>query len=1514
MSDQNPHKPIDSKTYNKGAIADLDKEFLSRLDPGFYLDAFNMRPYSITGDDSALNSIRGEELLFIPQVQNPERYRCIGAIGVIGDIVAIYADEQEVEPPFMSVNGQVMLRSPLLPYIHTRRLKMDRNEGCRGGEVYIVDGASIPMIFNIGDIKQKFFAGSQQYFEQFNPAQYYISIPSQLGVPVFRSLIQVGAGSGQPVGSMAYSYRMVSNEGDRTNWSFRTPPIRIPREAARLESSAYTFPGVRLRGDSADEASRTRYAPSIRIRIDNVLDMDAIEIRRTQVVTGEGVVSDPEDFIIKRIPIVPGQNNHIDFVDTVAFQDAESIPSDLEERENLFIRSAGAVRYFDNRVFLADIEFQSRTDVDLSFTEIDGKKLVPITKDLGEIGYRDPVNDCYYKRLTSDEKYGFYVNVFDQAMSRGFSFPIPGHENELMPMARDRKEGQSLALSDRPLNYARVDNTIGPTFEIIEQGVRQKSLDRLVNVVGNAVVNGTSANWPSQAAGTFDPDTGTFLLSNGFQNYKPLTPTPNLESMGGDEVDGHLISPNNGAVISLTGINQLGGLQGALAIGNHQPAIHAPRVQSLGIAVHGVSGFPDWAYAFAITRTKSAGRVVCKGMAMHRYFERTDQPAGKRGDIIWAHFPDIIAGLVPQEDLDDLRDNPSSYALRFDAPVGYSFEIYAGRSPALDPSVPDSPVLDSTLGITGADVLASARVYQDTEDVNRGKAGQLSGVVPQDPTDPSQRNHVGYSAFRALVPEYPSSPFASADQGATTIGITSFSRVTNPVLQSRVSHTHELRLDQQLYQFTETTEAPGGIPRGFNHSATRRFNEPFYRISIVKLGSEAPQGGNLELEPTSEIVFIRSRIGIGNGQSQQDMILVHERPEDCFSSGPGDYSYVWVSDSQGEDRAWLCRTGNPSITAATVVLIVAAISANGFWISPDGTRVYGLYGRYDQDGDSYVRFGSSGGPQLPIGASVYVKYNGKTVKGFRGDSFVSERTFAPIDCNESNGYFNWNRLPLLYPLLGRNPLFLMPRNAPSATNPNSLNRVEQWSYGGVETMRQLVVLYDSESRCPSHYSSQLSPLSSQSYPGINYIQRLSSYNPNLTASENGLFGVYDAHFPSEVPRWTGGGFRCYHDVNLDYAVDEQPRYLTIPDGFKEITKHCSLVVWTLRRTALATDSPSLRTILDTNQYFASDNYGPIRMLWSTDVDSTGNNLYAIADTRIAILPTNKLTAYGAGSEQFTMLYSDDVISSERWLPSEVGCPGSYWELAAEGGDLQSGNIRSSSLFFPNESSVYQLTQNTIRDISVGKYNSKLLPSLSRAQIIAERRAAMYTPLFNEYWMMSVPERTPNTADAYKGGLFVYAADPKRNAWIGRFAYRFDRFLSYRGKLYGFRQGAVYLLESGGIINGQPITAYADQVSSPKMNAKFEYIQYRASANRKPTRVEFRDQDGTLWSWLDASLGSSNYLRDVDGWMNWIPRRLGLAVGTFKARLQGKIMFFRTIHTGTDPFKLVSTDIQLKKLK
>jgi len=159
-----------------------------------------------------------------------------------------------------------------------------------------------------------------------------------------------------------------------------------------------------------------------------------------------------------------------------------------------------------------------------------------------------------------------------------------------------------------------------------------------------------------------------------------------------------------------------------------------------------------------------------------------------------------------------------------------------------------------------------------------------------------------------------------------------------------------------------------------------------------------------------------------------------------------------------------------------------------------------------------------------------------------------------------------------------------------------------------------------------------------------------------------------------------------------------------------------------------------------------------------------------------------------------------------------------------------------------------------------------------------------------------------------GALFAF--NELTQHWNGEYDYRFDQYMSFQNQMFGFRDLEAYELNEGLVISGSPIVFQADQVANPEQMWGKEFIRFRAASNVKPTRVEFRDELGqAVQAELDPSQGAL-YLKDYDGFEQYIPRRLA----GDRNRMQGRVLIYRIIHDASEEFKIADSAIQYKKLK
>ena len=147
-------------------------------------------------------------------------------------------------------------------------------------------------------------------------------------------------------------------------------------------------------------------------------------------------------------------------------------------------------------------------------------------------------------------------------------------------------------------------------------------------------------------------------------------------------------------------------------------------------------------------------------------------------------------------------------------------------------------------------------------------------------------------------------------------------------------------------------------------------------------------------------------------------------------------------------------------------------------------------------------------------------------------------------------------------------------------------------------------------------------------------------------------------------------------------------------------------------------------------------------------------------------------------------------------------------------------------------------------------------------------------------------------------------------WNGEYDYRFDQYMSFQNQMFGFRNLEAYELNQGLKISGASIVFQVDQTCNAEQLWGKEFIRFRAASNVKPTRVEFRDElDQVVQAELDPSQGPL-YLKDYDGFEQYIPRRL---TGD-RNRMQGRVLIYRIIHDADEEFKIADSAIQYKKLK
>jgi len=146
-----------------------------------------------------------------------------------------------------------------------------------------------------------------KYFEDFDINQYTLEISRNVDQAVFIKLDSGSAGydyvvgtDGLPVGYVAYTFRYVTEDGDRSSLSPSTPLIPI---VSKYSKNCTNFPGLMTISKDPDVSVPTVYGAHIRFRVNNDLNFDFIEVVRHSFVSGDGIGGPAVSEIVTKIDI-----------------------------------------------------------------------------------------------------------------------------------------------------------------------------------------------------------------------------------------------------------------------------------------------------------------------------------------------------------------------------------------------------------------------------------------------------------------------------------------------------------------------------------------------------------------------------------------------------------------------------------------------------------------------------------------------------------------------------------------------------------------------------------------------------------------------------------------------------------------------------------------------------------------------------------------------------------------------------------------------------------------------------------------------------------------------------------------------------------------------------------------------------------------------------------------------------------------------------------------------------------
>lgn len=1567
------HHPKDKRNFTKGANFDVDKEFLG-LSDGQYIDARNMRNLSMDGTNGAIKKIGGMESLY-PNINNncfdgdlspmASTYICIGARAINGDIIEFWADTDEVLPSYVRLNGQIVLLSDDFPITYNHPLQMDINESCIGGEIYITDFNVEPMIFNIQDFKEnnQFFTPTGQqypctekYFGDFNLSLYTLSLNRALNHPVFVKLDASTAGysdilygQGLPVGYVTYSFRYATEAGDRSSWS--APTNLIPVVSRLTSGNEPNFPHLQTHSKPADISVPIVYGAHFKLRVDNISDYDFIEIRRDSWYAEDPLGNPPIVEIIAKIDVAVGELSVRDVFDQG--KEAEEVVSGDELVEVISsIKRAKAIRYFNSTLYLMNVEYESRDVADtLSYTN--GNEMFPTLENMGQRGHGEPHNAAHYKSIMRGEKMGWGIILWDAQGGYSFADKIPNFEDFQMPNRREVVSTDTLNSSylGTP-RAATVDGDVDQVHEVfdLEDATSKEDVCSYLNIYSDR--SGVSAGTLKSTAPTAlqsgidivsilygcptavseGLDIGGFVDANDL-NYRPLYPTSQSDTN------------NQGLDYRINFIVE----QDVGNTDNYNPKGFSPNYFSMGMALNGLSGFPEWAKAFSVVRTARADRVVAQGLGFYNLRSADGaNDTSKDPFEFWMYSPDMDDNHgINSNLLEAIQSDPDAYGIQLVSPLGFFTEVY---------SYDDDPARDKV-----ADIISWCRFYRDKEGVSaeiNPSENPLMGIPDVSTGD----RFISYGKWRSSAQFSPQHP--AGGNGNFIYDIDDITELTS----GRAKY-FRLKTDQSIY----TEEFYGGNPNG-NEPDVQNWHEPVYMVNIIKRNAVVPNNNTTQYRYTGSYVKIDSLIGISAFSDSENFELVDERWEDCVQSIAGSdpsnpynllYRFCFIEDDQGNKNRWWNIT---DISPALVTAALVDLDLNGFHDVTDASGTYTIYGVYtstESTDNTYKGFTLNfeyfnalynKQYQVPaLGTSVYVSYDARIpVRVFGGDTFIGDTSCAWLD-NEyddtGNPIDSANEFSIGVAMPFRkyyiNPrTFIVKRSKDSILGNIQLADKFQFGlhdgFGGTvrnSFIRQYLSNFIVESRINLNYAfNNESPKhsSEQWFPLKNYIMRPTRWDDGKFGAgdvydiyeDNNLIDTYEIDYGSEYLLWQYGGFRFLNLatsvplINLDYSnYDNTRNFTSTPKlGFDEQTYYCTRVAWSVRRPINLQDSATVRTFPASNVYDISDDTGEIKFAWSS-ISSKGNNIYAFTESGVCALLVDKRIINEINGEELATVGSDTGgVQNTLWITRDTGMSGESWRSAAE---------HDNRMWFVNHKSAYMFENNQLADIGRTGYHYKLYEYFLKdmPHDYSRKLTAGYDEHHGEYWV--------NFGDVVVADGMISSPTlvfgNAQEMWLGAFDYDFDQYVSIDNMTYGIKNAGTFLLNSGNIIDGNTIVseligasigdvAYEEKVPIDNKDADKEFERIRVNSYAEPSSVRFFNTfdeylNGDLQALID-NVANPLAMKDYRGWEGYIPRKkiLPQTDPDYNRRVQGRLLIYNIINIFDEGFKITTTEIQYKKLK
>lgn len=652
------HGKYDVKKYSKGVNSDVSKELISELPEGFHADSLNMRSLAQGGDNLGKTHIGGESG-FYPAIDtrdyinqsNPStinfiNYSCVMTQSINGHIVEIWCSKDNFtfspnpsEPSFIRIDGEICLMSVNFPVYHDKPLQYDKNQSVLGGEFYITDFNSTPMIFNLQDLIDSY--NTQKYFAGFNLSEYSLAIESNLYKPQFIDLVTssptgalVIGSTGIPVGQYSYTYRYVTQAGDYSSFSPLTdliPVISAKQKYTPLfnQGSISSNPNI---------SSFSTLSPYIKLRYVNDKSFASIQIIRHAWHTGATVDTQPISHIIYTKDISGDSGmNVFSFIDRQYTSTAMTpISYDESNVDVTSILAAKSLRFYNKRLYLMNLKYKSKDINDELILDVNKNYIFPTIQKMYKEGHSNVYNTTMYKSYMRGERHSFGVLLYDANGSPSYVKPLPTGPASLNnsyqhPNRRKKVSTDTIGISYEGLVTATTEElkngAVDYTHEVFDhEDVITRGPFFTYDIVNNA--NGAVVHPSGQT------DTNTSEWETGRPNVLVDAPGNYQEDI------------------------------------DYNPKCFGLDYYSLGIAVKDVE-IPAGFSGFSIVKSKAAKRVVAQGIAMYDF----DDPSSCY--VYFADLDKLDTAVTTQ-----LLNNASSYQLQIVSPLGFFTEIYSGSAQA----------------------------------------------------------------------------------------------------------------------------------------------------------------------------------------------------------------------------------------------------------------------------------------------------------------------------------------------------------------------------------------------------------------------------------------------------------------------------------------------------------------------------------------------------------------------------------------------------------------------------------------------------------------------------------------------------------------------------------------------------------------------------------------------------------------------------------------------------------------